>query len=67
MNNKVSVRYFPAANTVRIKTESKNILPLYAKYLFQYLKIPLNATIRFTDRTIKGGINEWLKETMEEN
>ena len=59
---KVSVKYFPTANTVRIATKSTNILPLYAKYLFQYLKIPLDATIRFSDRTIKGGINTWLKE-----
>ena len=63
---KVSVRYFPSANTIRIATKSTNILPLYAKYLFQYLKLPSNATIRFNDRTIKGGIDEWLKETTEE-
>lgn len=59
---KVTARYFPKANTVRIKINSTEIYPRYAMYLFEYLKIPLNATIVFKDRTIEGGIVEWLKE-----
>ena len=61
-HNKVNIKYYPSANRVHIGTVSKNIYPGYAKYLFEYLGIPQNATIVFTDRTIKGGVIEWLKE-----
>lgn len=59
---KVPVRYNKSNNTVRIKAESTKFIPDYVNYLFQYLKIPNNAKIIFTDRTIKGGVKEWLKE-----
>lgn len=59
---KTTAKYSPSTNTVRIPVNSTEILPKYAKYLFEYLKIPQNATIIFKDRTIKGGIVEWLKE-----
>lgn len=59
---KAEVKFYPKKNKVKIKIDSTEIYPKYAKYLFEYLKIPHNATIIFNDRTIEGGIEEWLKE-----
>ena len=58
----VTAKYFPAANTVRIPINSTELYPKYAKYLFEYLKIPQDAKIVFKDKTIEGGIKEWLQE-----
>lgn len=57
-----SAKYFPSANTVRIDANSTEFYPKYLKYLFEYLKIPQDAKIVFKDKTIKGGIKEWLQE-----
>ena len=57
----VSAKYSPSSNTVRIKALSKDFYPQYLEYLFEYLKIPKNATIVFKDKTIEGGIKQWLK------
>ena len=57
-----TAKYNKNTNTVRIRAASTEFVPGYVKYLFQYLKIPINAKIIFTDRTIKGGVEEWLKE-----
>ena len=54
--------YYPSTNTVHIKAQSSDFIPQYLKYLFEYLKIPQNATIVFTDKTIIGGIEKWLKQ-----
>lgn len=58
----VTAKYFPAANSVRIPINSTEVYPKYMKYLFEYLKIPQDAKIVFKDRTIEGGVKEWLKE-----
>lgn len=55
-------KYYPSANTVKIKAKSAEFIPEYLKYLFEYLKIPQNAKIVFLDKTIKGGIQEWLQQ-----
>lgn len=57
-----SVQYYPKAKNVRVKALSTNFYPMYVKYMFEYLKIPLNVKITFNDRTIEGGIEAWLKE-----
>lgn len=59
---KAQAHYFPTSNTIKIKAKSSEFYPLYLKYLFNYLNIPLNAKIVFTDKTITGGIEEWLKQ-----
>lgn len=58
----VSVKYFPTSNTVRIKANSTDFYPMYLKYVFEYLKIPQNATIHFKDKVIEGGIKQWLNQ-----
>lgn len=55
-----TLQYYPKVNKVRIHTNSTDFYPRYLKYLFAYLRIPQNATIVFKDKTIKGGIKEWL-------
>ena len=57
-----SVRYFPSANTVRIKANSTDFYPQYLKYVLEYLKIPQNATLVFKDKVIEGGIKQWLNQ-----
>ena len=59
--NKSTVQFYPKVNKVKIDANSTEFYPQYLKYLFEYLKIPQNATIIFKDKTIIGGINEWLK------
>lgn len=59
--NKTTVQFYPKVNKVKIDANSTAFYPQYLKYLFEYLKIPQNATIIFKDKTIIGGINEWLK------
>ena len=61
MDNKATVQFYPKVNKVKIDANSTAFYPQYLKYLFEYLKIPQNATIIFKDKTIIGGINEWLK------
>lgn len=61
MGNKTTVQFYPKINKVKIDANSTAFYPQYLKYLFEYLKIPQNATIIFKDKTIIGGINEWLK------
>ena len=61
MDNKTTVQFYPKVNKVKIDANSTAFYPQYLKYLFEYLKIPQNATIIFIDKTIIGGINEWLK------
>lgn len=55
-------QYYPKVKKVKIDANSTDFYPLYVKYLFEYLKIPQTATIVFNDRTIKGGVEAWLKE-----
>ena len=55
-------KYSPTTNTIRIKAKSTEFIPEYLKYLFEYLKIPQNATIVFTDKKIIGGITAWLQQ-----
>lgn len=62
MEKHVSISYNKQRKTIRIKAESREFYPQYLKYLLEYLKLPLNATIIFTDKTIKGGIERWLTE-----
>lgn len=62
MATKTPLRYFPKANKVRIPAKSTEYYPQYLQYLFECLKIPQNVTIVFKDKTIVGGIPEWLKE-----
>ena len=57
-----NAKYYPSVNTVKIKAKSAEFIPEYLKYLFEYLKIPQNAKIVFLDKTIKGGIKEWLQQ-----
>lgn len=61
VTKKCKAKYYPTTNSVSINAKSTDFYPLYLKYLFEYLKIPQNATIRFKDKTIKGGLIEWLK------
>lgn len=61
-NKKCSAQYYPKVNKVKINANSTDFYPQYLKYLFEYLKIPQNATIVFKDKTIVGGIKAWLKE-----
>lgn len=61
MDSKTTVQFYPKVNKVKIDANSTAFYPQYLKYLFEYLKIPQNATIIFKDKTIIGGINEWLK------
>lgn len=58
---KVQARYYPSVNKVKISANSTDFYPQYLYYLLIHLKIPLNATIVFKDKTIQGGITEWLK------
>lgn len=62
MNKKTTAKYSPSTNRVTIKAKSTDFYPNYLKYLFEYLRIPKNATIVFQDKTIIGGIEKWLKE-----
>lgn len=57
---KVNAKYSPSTNRITISANSTEFYPMYLKYLFEYLKVPANATIVFNDTTIKGGINAWL-------
>lgn len=57
-----TAKYSPTTNTVHIKAKSTDFYPQYVMYLFEYLKIPKNATIVFKDRTIRGGIDAWLAQ-----
>lgn len=59
---KVNARYMPSTNTVYIKAKSTDFYPQYLSYVFVYLKIPQNAKIVFTDKTIPKGITQWLAE-----
>jgi hypothetical protein len=59
---KATATYYPSVNKVKINANSTQFIPGYVKYLFEYLKIPQNATIQFKDKTIKGGVVAWLKE-----
>lgn len=59
---KTTAKYSPSTNRVTLKIKSTEVLPQYLKYLFEYLKIPQNATLVFNDKTIKGGVEEWLKQ-----
>lgn len=58
---KIKVKYFPKSKSIHIPAESTKFYPLYLKYLFEYLRIPQNATIHFTDKTIIGGVETLLK------
>lgn len=58
-----NAKYSPSTNRVKINANSTEFYPMYLKYLFEYLKIPANATIIFKDKVIKGGINAWLEQT----
>jgi len=60
---KVNAKYYPSVNKVKINAESTEFYPQYLHYLLIYLKIPTNATIVFTDKTIEGGVEAWLKQT----
>jgi hypothetical protein len=60
--NKCNIQYYPKIKKVKIDAKSTDFYPLYLKYLFEYLKIPQNATIIFKDCTIIGGIDAWLKK-----
>lgn len=60
--NRVKAKYYPIAKKVKIDANSTEFYPEYLKYLFEYLRIPATATIVFKDITIKGGIQQWLKQ-----
>lgn len=60
--HKTLAQYYPKVKKVKIDANSTDFYPQYLKYLFEYLKIPQNATIVFKDKTIVGGIKAWLKE-----
>ena len=62
---KIKAHYSPTKNTIYIPADSTEFYPGYVKYLFEYLKVPQNAHIVFNDRTIKGGVEAWLKENKE--
>lgn len=62
MNKQCQIQYYPKSRKVKIDANSTDFYPAYVKYLFEYLRIPTNATIIFKDRTIKG-IETWLKES----
>ena len=47
MDNKATVQFYPKVNKVKIDANSTAFYPQYLKYLFEYLKIPQNATIIF--------------------
>ena len=53
-HNKITAKYSPTTNTVRIKAKSNEITQTYLTYIFEHLKIPHNAKIVFLDKTIKG-------------
>ena len=59
---KIKAQYYPKVKKVKIDANSTDFYPQYLKYLFEYLKIPQNATIVFNDKTIIGGIQKWLQE-----
>lgn len=59
---KALAKYFPKANSVHINANSTEYYPMYLKYIFESLKIPENAKIVFKDKTIEGGIKQWLKQ-----
>lgn len=58
---KAMAHYYPNSNKVRIKAKSTEFYPQYLKYLFEYLRIPQDATIIFEDKTIVGGVKKWLE------
>ncbi len=58
-------RYYPTVNKVKIDANSTEFYPQYLKYLFEYLKIPQNATIVFKDITVIGGVTKWLENKKE--
>jgi hypothetical protein len=62
MQNNCNIQYYPKVKKVKINKNSTEFYPQYLKYLFEYLKIPQNATLIFKDKTIPGGIVEWLKQ-----
>lgn len=61
MKQKANLKYFPSSKKVRIYTHSDSLYPRYLKYLLEYLKIPSGTTIVFNNKTIEGGIDQWLK------
>ena len=59
-SNTTNVKYTKYNNTVKMDIHSSQVLPKYLYYVFDYLKIPKNATIVFTDKTVKGGVQHVL-------
>ena len=59
---KVSAKYYASVNKVKINAYSTEFYPPYLYYLLTYLKIPLNATIVFKDKTIDGEQIDWLNQ-----
>lgn len=59
--NKAEIKYFKSINTIKVNVDSTQLLPKYAKYLFEYLRIPKNAKIVLKDKTYKN-IQEWINE-----
>lgn len=62
VNKHANVQYYPKVKKVKIDANSTDFYPQYLKYLFEYLKIPQNATIIFKDKKIIGGIEKWLEK-----
>ena len=56
-----TAQYYKKTNKIKINANSTDFYPQYLKYLFEYLKVPQNATIVFNDKTIKGGVKKWLE------
>lgn len=66
MKKTIKAKYSPSTNKITINANSTEFYPMYLKYVFEYLKVPANATIVFEDKTIPGGITAWLKEINKE-
>lgn len=58
---KINIKYNKRTKMVFIGAKSTEFYPQYLKYMLQYLHIPEDCHLHFTDKTIKGGIEEFVK------
>ena len=49
----VNIKYDEKSNTIYFPVESSELLPAFLHYLLEYHRLPQNATLKFTDQTVR--------------
>jgi hypothetical protein len=49
----INVKFNAKTNEIKFPVDSTKYLPAFLHYLLQYHKLPQNATLIFTDQTVK--------------